>query len=70
MKWNPFRVPTALENAVVQLEQAKRERLEASCRREHYSAMETMLCARTDRLREDIVNLSQKGDEPWNTLTP
>jgi hypothetical protein len=56
------RVPTALQVAVMQLEESQRMKLEQSKLREYHSAMEDMLFHRVERLRVEIAALSQETE--------
>jgi hypothetical protein len=53
-------IPTVLQMAVAQLEVAQKEKLEYAKSREMYSAMETMIMARIERLRGEIYELTQE----------
>jgi hypothetical protein len=59
--WNYLKppIPTPLQLAVEGLEDAQRQKLEQSKLREYHSAMEDMLLHRIDRLRREIMDLTQ-----------
>lgn len=60
MPW--FKIPSALEVAIKDLEEASRERLVATKAKEYYMAMEKMHIARIRRLKQDIKQLTQKEE--------
>lgn len=57
---NPWYKPTPLQIAASSLEDAQRQRLEASASREYYAAMEQMLDERISRLRQEILTLTEE----------
>lgn len=68
MKRSLFRKdPTALEIAVKELEDAKREKLRASREREYYCAIEDVLTHRIERLRNTIMEMADEGENPCST---
>ena len=61
LRWFAPRVPTALQLAVAELEEAQRMKLDQSGKREYHAAMEDMLHHRIDRLRLEIALLAEDG---------
>lgn len=59
-----FRLPTALEIAARELEQAKRDLLTHSALREYYMALEEMLGVRIARLEQAVRDLSAPRPQP------
>ena len=53
------RIPTALQIAVAELEDAQRMHLDHCSKHEYYFAMEHMLVNRIERLRREITELSK-----------
>jgi hypothetical protein len=75
MKWLwETKISSPLQLAVDELEETQRMRLHHSNRREYHAAMEQMLYERIDRLRVDIMSLSEgetkeKAPESLNILS-
>jgi len=55
--------PTALQLAVLELEEAQRMKLAHASKREYHSAVEDMLVYRAERLRREIAELSSEQGE-------
>ena len=60
--WEYFKrpVPTVLQLAVDELEQAQKDKLAQSKLREYHAAMEDMLVRRIARLRQEIYEITQE----------
>ena len=64
-RWNPYRVRTAAELAIVDLEEAERDLLAAEANFDHVSAQVDMYKTRVERLRRTISsNASRAADAP------
>ena len=64
-RWNPFRVRTAAELAIVDLEEAERDLLAAEATFDYVSAQVDMYQTRVERLRNTINNnASRAADAP------
>ena len=62
---NPFKqhIPSALEMAVAELQDAQRHRLVSTANREYAESQERMYIGREDRLRRDVARLLSETEK-------